>query len=120
MPDFSSVIASGSTNGRNVLIVATATPGTVLHTTGTSASVQDEIYVWAYNDDTVSRLATIEFGGTTSPNDLIRATIPAQQGALLMIPGWRIRGTGAAGLIVAAFASVASVVTMHIDVARIT
>ena len=39
------VIPSGSTNGRPVLVVATATLGTTLHTAVTGTTDMDEIYV---------------------------------------------------------------------------
>src|SRR3954464_7891255 len=70
---------SGSTDARGIKIVAIASAGTTIHTA--HATAMDEIYLWAYNSDTtVSRLLTIQFGGTTSVDDDIKASIPPQQG----------------------------------------
>src|SRR5436309_644759 len=80
---------SGSTDGRGIKVAATATPGTTIHTaqSGTAANTFDEVWLWVYNSDSVSRLLTIEFGGTTAPDDNIKVTIPSQTGLSLVVPG---------------------------------
>ena len=108
-------IASGSTNGRAVLIVATATAGTILHTAVTGTTDMDEIYVWAFNDHTDDVLLTIEFGGVTTPGDTIRYTVPFDDGLHLIIPGIRLQN----GLVVRAFAGTASVVTCAVNINRL-
>ena len=109
------VIPSGSTNGRPVLVVATATLGTTLHTAVTGTSDMDEIYVWAYNDHTADVLLTIEFGGAVTPGDTIRYTVPFDDGLHLIIPGIRLQN----GLVVTAFAGTASVITCVLNVNRL-
>jgi len=109
------VIPSGSTNGRPVLVVATATLGTTLHTAVTGTLDMDEIYVWAYNDHTADVLLTIEFGGAVSPGDTIRYTVPFDDGLHLIIPGIRLQN----GLVVTAFAGTASVITCAVNVNRL-
>ena len=109
------VIPSGSTNGRAVLVVATATAGTILHTAVTGTADMDEIYVWAFNDHTADVLLTIEFGGVTTPADTIRYTVPFNDGLHLIIPGIRLQN----GLVVRAFAGTASVVTCAININRL-
>lgn len=101
---------SGSTDGRPILVVATATPGTLIHTAGavTSDDNYDVLYLWASNTDTVDRKLTLEWGGVTSPNDLIEQTIPAEAGGILIADGWLIQN----GLLVRAFAATASVVNI--------
>jgi len=115
MAGMSPQIASGSTNGRPVLVVATATAGTILHTAVTGTTDMDEVYVWAYNDHTADVLLTIEFGGVSSPGDTIRYTVPFDDGPHLVIPGWRLQN----GLIVRAFAGTASVITCGVNVNRL-
>lgn len=111
---------SGSTQGKAVVVVATATAGTTIHTTGTSATVIDEIWMWAYNGHTADVVLTIEFGGATVPDQNIVMTVPVKQGLLLVVPGLPLLGSGGAGLTVAAFAGTASVITLIGYVNRIT
>jgi len=119
MATFTKTLLSGSTRGRGIKVAATATPGTTIHTTGTSASTIDEVWLYAYNGHSSDVLVTIEYGGTTSPDDTIKVTIPAQSGLVLIAPGLTLTGDGSAGLVVKAFAATADVVTIHGFVNRI-
>jgi len=114
MADFSKVQLSGSTSGKNIKVVATASTGTTIHTA--HASDLDEVWLWAMNSTTAALKLTIEFGGTAAPDDLIETTIPAEDGPHLVIPGWPLTG----GLLVTAFAASANVVTINGYVNRIT
>lgn len=109
---------SGSTDGRSVKVVATVSPGTTIHTAvaGTTAGTLDEIWLYAYNSDAVDRLLTIQFGGTTTPDDDIKATIPAQGGLVLVVPGLVLQNT----TIVKAYAAAANVITVSGFVNTIT
>ncbi len=78
---------SGSTQGQGIKIVQTATAGTTVHTTGTSATVIDEVWLWLWNSHTADVLVTIEFGGATAPDQNIIMTIPFKQGLTLAVPG---------------------------------
>lgn len=111
---FTKVALSGGTNGRNVKVAATATPGTLIHTA--HATSLDEIYLWAQNSDPTDRKLTIEFGGTTAPDDLIEVTIPAEAGPIEVIPGWILTG----GVVVRAFAASANLVLINGFVNRIS
>jgi hypothetical protein len=119
MATFTKTLLSGSTQGRGIKVVATASSGTTIHATGTSSSTIDEVWLYAYNSDTVTRVLTIQFGNTTSPDDDIKIAIPAQSGLVLVAPGLTITGTGSAANTVRAFASAANVVTIHGYVNRI-
>ena len=119
MAALTKVKLSGSTNGRGIKVAATATAGTTIHATGTSASVLDEVWLYAYNDDTAAIALTIEWGGVTDPDDTIVVSIPAQQGLTLVVPGLILSGTGAAASTVAAFAGTANKVVVHGYVNRI-
>ena len=116
MPDYTAQIPSGSTNGKMVKVVATATLGTVLHTAVSGTENMEEIWIWAVNSSASSVKLTIEWGGATSPDDLIEYTVPAEDGLHLVVPGVRLQNS----LVVTAFAASANVVNCLINVNRIT
>lgn len=111
---------SGSTQGKPIKVVATATPGTTVHVTGTSATVIDRLYIYAFNSDTVDRALTLEFGGVTAPDQNITVTIPFKVGLVLVVDGLPLLGSGAATLTVGAFAAATNVVTVSGYVLRVT
>ncbi len=109
---------SGSSNGLQVKVVATATAGTLIHTA--HATAKDEIWIYADNSD-VTRLLTIEFGGVADPDNIIEVNLPAlgtasTDGLILIIPGLILSNS----LVVRAFASNASVIKLSGYVNRIT
>lgn len=101
---------SGSTDGKGIKVVATGSTGTTIHTAvaGTTAGTFDEIYLYAFNSDTVSRVLTIEFGGTTAPDQNIVSTLASKSGLVLVVPGLILQN----GSVVTAFADAANVVTL--------
>jgi len=119
MATYSKVALSGQADGSPIKVVATASTGTTIHTTGISSTVFDEIWLYAYNSDTAARLLTIQYGGTTAVDDDIKITIPPQSGLTLVIPGLILTGTGSAGNIVYAYAATANVITVSGYVNRI-
>lgn len=106
---------SGSTNGRPILVAATATLGTTIHTAVSGTADFDEIWLWAVNADTTNRKLTIEFGGATAPGDIIEVTIPAESGLVLVVPGLVLQN----GLVVTAFCATTNVVSIAGYVNRI-
>jgi len=108
-------LLSGSTNGRQIKVAATATPGTTIHTATNTAGQMDEVWLWAVNSDTSNRKLTVELGGTTSPDDTIEVTIPAESGLVLVVPGLVLNG----GVAIRAFAATADVVLISGFVNRI-
>ena len=120
MATFSKVNLSGSTGGRLIKVAQTATTGTTIHATGTSSSIFDEIWLYAVNSDTTARKLTIEFGGTSAPDDLIELTVAAESGLVLVVPGLILAGTGSAARTVTAFCATANVVSIGGYVNRIT
>jgi len=119
MATFTKNHLSGSTDGRMIKVAATATAGTTIHTGSTTATTYDELWLYAVNSDTTDRKLTIEFGGTSSPDDLIEQTITAESGLILVVPGLVIKGN-ATPLVVRAFAATANVVMVGGYVNRIT
>lgn len=119
MATFSKLQLSGSTGGRLIKVAATATAGTTIHATGTSSSVLDEVWLYAVNSDTTDRKLTIEFGGTTAPDDLIEQTITAESGLILIVPGLLLSGDGSSARTIRAFAATTNVVMIGGFVNRI-
>lgn len=101
---------SASTSGRGIKVAATSTPGTTVHTGvgSTDPGTYDEVWLWAVNTDTTDRKLTIEFGGQTSPDDLIEVTIPAEGGLVEVIPGLPLQNS----LLITAFAATANVIIL--------
>jgi hypothetical protein len=111
MATFTKKILSGSTDGRPVTVVATASTGTTIHTASTTPATLQEIWLYASNPDTASHLLTVQFGGTTATSDDIKITLAAQTGLTLISPGLILKGNATA-LIVRAYADSASKVTL--------
>ena len=118
MATFSKIPLSGGALGVPVKVAAIASTGTTIHATGTSATTVDE--VWLYATSTAPVTLTIQWGGTTAPDNSITITIPATSGLTLVIPGLILTGTGAAASTVYAFASVTNICTIAGYVNRIT
>jgi hypothetical protein len=101
---------SGSTDGKPIKVVATATAGTAVHTAvaGTTAGTFDEIWLWAFNSSAAAVLLTLEWGGVTVPDQNIVLSIPPQAGLILVVPGLILQN----GMLVKAFAASANVITL--------
>jgi len=54
---------------------------------GTTPGTFDEIWLFAQNNHTSDILLTLEFGGTTNPDDNINVTISSKAGLMLIVPG---------------------------------
>jgi hypothetical protein len=119
MATFSKLVLSGSTDGRPIKVAQTATAGTTLHTGSATATTFDELWLYATNDDSADILLTIEFGGVSNPDDLIRQTIPSRSGLTLVVAGLVIKGN-ATPLVVRAFAATADEIMISGYVNRIT
>lgn len=119
MATYSKVLLSGSSQGQPILVAATSTPGTNIHTTGTSSSITDCVTLYAHNTDTTARKLTIELGGTGT-NNTIEVTVPAESGLMLVVPQLPLTGTGSASKSVAAFCATTNVVAISGYVDRIS
>lgn len=109
---------SGSTDGLPVKVAATSSAGTTIHTSvaGTTAGTYDEIWLYAYNSHSAAVVLTIQFGGTTSPDQDIKITLGSQSGLTLIVPGLILQN----GSIVRAYAGTTNVVTISGFVNSIT
>ena len=93
MATYSKQILSGSSNGRPIEVVSTSSPGTTLHTVVATATADKEaMHLYAINSATTDRLLSLEFGGT-STIDRLDVLITAQDGPILVAPGWPLTGT---------------------------
>lgn len=115
MATYSKIPLSGSTNGTGILLAATATPGTLIHTAGAGTSNFDEIWIYAMNTSTSAVTLDIEYGGTAT-KDLIELTIQPEAGLVLIAPGLFLNN----GLVVSAFAGVTNVISLQGYVNRVT
>lgn len=106
---------SGSTHGRAIKVAATATAGTLIHTGTSSTTDCDVVTLYAYNSSASSVNLTIEWGGVSDPDDLIKLSIPATSGLTLVCPDLVIRNS----LVVRAFAGTTNVVTVQGFVNRV-
>ena len=114
MATYSKVTLSGSADGRGIKVADTGTPGTTIHMA--PQTDLDEIWLWAVNSDTADRKLTIEFGGTTSPDDLIEFTVKAEDGLKCIVPGLILTNQ----CVVKAFAAAANLVVIFGFVNRIS
>jgi len=106
-------------DGLGILVVATATAGTAIHTASSTATTIDELWLYAYNDHSSAVNLSIEFGGVTSPKDVIKSSLATQSGLVLVCAGLVIQGNATAK-VVRAFAGTASKVSIFGYVNRIT
>lgn len=118
MATYTKQILSGSTDGKAILIAATATAGTLLHTGSTTVTTLDEIWLYANNTSASNVKLTVEWGDATTPTGLIEVTVLAEAGLVNITPGLLIKGNASA-LTVRAFAATTNVITVHGFVNRI-
>jgi hypothetical protein len=107
---------SGSTNGLGIKVVETATAGDTIHTAQSGTDTVDVVTLYATNSSGSAVNLTIEYGGVSSPDDLIQLSIPATSGLTLVIPDLVLRNS----LVIKAFAGSANVVMIHGFVNRVT
>lgn len=109
MATISRIPLSGSTDGRGIKVVATASSGTTIHTATTSTTDCDVVTIYAYNSSASAVNLTLQWGGTTSVDDDIKLSIPATSGLTLVVPDMVLRNS----LVVRAYAGTANVITLH-------
>lgn len=107
---------SGSTDGKPVKVVATATTGTTIHTA--HATSVDYISLWACNNDAdgEGRTLTLEWGTTTAADGNVIMPVPAKAGWVLVCE--RIPLTNS--LVLTAFADEANDVLLNGHVIRVS
>ena len=121
MATFTKTLLSGSTQGKAIKIAATASGslGTTIHATGTSATIIDEVWLYAYNSSASGVVLTVQWGGITAVDNEIKLSIPATSGLTLAVAGLILTGTGSAANTIAAYAGTTNVITISGYVNRI-
>lgn len=114
MAIYSKLPLSDSTNGKGILVSASATPGTSLHTSA-SGSAFDEVWMYAVNTASADATLTVEYGSANTEDNIV-LTIPSQGGLVLVIPGLYLENSQN----VAAFADSSNSVTIHGYVNRVS
>ena len=118
MATYSRQLLSGSTNGREIPVAATATPGTLIHTAVAGTASFDEIYLWATNPTAAPVTLTVEWGGVLDPGDhMVKSySIPAYSAPIPIATGQVLQNS----LEVRAFCSSASGINLGGYVNRIS
>lgn len=109
MATYTKELLSGSTNGRGIKIVPTATLGTTIHTAVSGTSAWDEVWLYAFNSNGADVMLTIEWGGVTDPDDIVEVTIPFRAGWVPIVPGFLLQNS----LVITAFADTANVIAIQ-------
>lgn len=120
MATFTKYHLSGSTGGQPIKVTATSTAGTTIHSTGTSSTDIDEVWIYANNSSASDEKLTIEYGGTTAPDNLIELTIAGESGLVLIIPGLTLSGDGSLARAISAFSANGNVINITGYVNRIS
>ena len=115
MATYSKELLSGSSNGKQIKVAATATPGTTIHTAVAGTTDLDEIWIYAVNSSNAGVKLTIEWGEATAPDGNIEVTLGAEDGYQLIVPGLLLQD----GLVVKAFAGTADVILINGYVNRV-
>ena len=116
MATFSKRLLSGSTDGKAIKVVQTATAGTTIHTAVSGTSDIDEIWLYAVNSSASAVKLTLEWGQADAPDGNIELSVAAESGLVLLTAGLLLQNS----LVVKAFAATANVVMIHGYVNRIT
>lgn len=109
MATYTKRFLSESVNGKAILVAATSTPGTLLHTAVSGTADMDELWIYANNTSANAVKLTIEWGEATAPNGNIEVTVLQESGLVCITPGLIIQN----GLTVRAFAATTNVITIH-------
>lgn len=114
---FTHEVLSGSTNGLAVVIAATATAGTTIHTAIAGTTSRDEVWLWAVNNDAdgETRTLTVEWGDVVATSGW-KVPVPAAAGPVLVSPGLPLRN----GEVIAGYADEANDVQVFGYVNRVT
>ena len=121
MATYSKQLLSVSTDGRATKVVATAiASGTLIHTGSATATVFDEVWIYAQNNHSADVAVRLGFGGVTDPDDIIEYTVKTKGGLYLLVPGLILKGNATTALTIRAAAGTANVISLSGYVNRIT
>jgi hypothetical protein len=108
MATYSKKFLSQSVNGKAVNISATGVPGTLIHQTQNSGSI-DEMWLYASNNSDADITFRLMYGGSgISLDSIYYGTVDAYAGTTLLVPGLLLEGTGSTGCSIYGYSNVAS------------
>lgn len=99
-------LLSGSTNGKQIKVAATGTPGTTIHTAVAGTSSWDRIFLYAVNSGASPVKLTLEWGEATVPDGNVEQYIQPETGWVEISRGIPLQN----GLVVKAFADTANII----------
>ena len=110
MTEVTRVGLSTSNDGEMVLITATSTVGTTVHTATSQVSTSryDEVWLFASNSHSAAVDLTIEIDIANTSTSKFKVSIPKDDGLFVVLPGVSVHN----GKLITAFASVASVINV--------
>jgi hypothetical protein len=85
---------SESVDGMGITVLADTIPGTLIHTavSGSTPGSFDEVWLWAYCNDTVPTVIYVQFGDMGTPRAVV---VDARSGLVPIIPGLPLQGARA-------------------------
>ena len=126
MATYSKEYLSTSTLGEPTLMTSTSAGSpTPIHVTGTSATVEDELWLYASTSHSAAVELILFFGYATgsvptAPASTVYQTITTKAGMTLVIPGLVMTGSGSVTTSVSAYDVTGSVINVWGYVNRIT
>src|SRR6476646_133270 len=110
------ILPSNSTNGLPILLSATSSPGTVIHTftSDSSGNITDSLWFYAANEHTSALQITVEIVGSAT-RSFTSQSLPSKSGLIQVFPA-PLAGNN--GLIVRAFCATANVIQIFAFVNR--
>lgn len=98
---------SGSSNGKMVVVSASSSPGTIVHTAISGSANKEEVWIYGTNRHTSNVGLIIEWGGTSSA-DQIPLSLQPGAGLNLLVPGLPLNNS----LVVRAYVSASSTINL--------
>ena len=109
MATFTKHHLSGSTGGTPIFLSSSSGQPTTIHTTGTSDTVLDEIWLYAHNNGASDSTLNIGYGTSAGGDSGIEVTVTAGSGLMLAVPGLLLSGDGTNAKTVSAYVSATGV-----------
>ena len=123
MATYSKVFFTGCAadqGGTGIALAVDSGTYTTIHTTTTTATTLDEIWLYAVNSHSADLKVTLRFGGDQEPEDYIEQTIATESGLGLLIPGLILQGKTSTGQILLGACGTGDEVAVYGYVNRIT
>ena len=110
MTEVTRVGLSGSADGEMILVTATSTVGTTIHTSTSqvSASRYDKVWLFASNKHSAPVDLTIEIDVANTSTSYFKVSVPINDGLYVVLPGVSIHN----GKKITAFAATGSVINI--------